>query len=291
MSAAVTWRRVALLVLVATFVLAPALSPHDPAEQFRDHASRPPSCGSPCFPLGTDELGRDVLSRTLHGGQLSLSAGVGAASLAVLLGGLLGALAGAARRWLDLALSRVVDLLLALPWIYLLIGVRAALPLSVPSDRAYLLTMALLGVLGIGAPFRQARQAVRAARASEPVHAARGLGASERYLLTQHLLPAAVPGLAALWLMLVPGFVLAEVALSFLGLGIGEPAVSWGTVLAQLRDYPVLVSQWWMFAPVLALVAFLALLPVRGWSHDPGWLARRARLPATDRGTHAAPAS
>lgn len=279
MSAARRARHGALLLFVGVLALAPWISPHDPAEQYREYASLAPSCGTPCFLLGTDDLGRDVLSRVLHGGRLSLFAGVMAASLAVLLGGLLGALAGTASRWIDGAMSRCMDVLLALPWIYLLIGVRAALPLSLPPGETFLLTMALLGLLGIGAPFRQARQAVRAARASEPVRAARGLGAGSAYLLSRHLLPAALPGLGALWLMLVPTFVLAEVALSFLGLGIGEPAVSWGTVLAQLRQYPVLVSQWWMFAPILALVTFLALLPARVSWPDPGRFAQRMARP------------
>lgn len=256
-----------LLAFLLPFALAPWFSPHDPLRQYRDHAAEPPGCGSPCFPLGTDDFGRDVLSRLLHGGRMSLLAGLGASLAAVAIGGLLGVVAGYFGGVVDLLLAWPMDLLLALPWLYLLLAARAALPLSLPAETAVLLLMAMLALTGAGAPFRLSRQTVRAARAGDPVRAAAGLGASSWHLLRTHLWPAALPALRAQWLTLFPAFVLAEVSLSFLGLGAGDPAVSWGSILAPLRQYEVLTEQWWMLTPAAGLAIFLALLPAPrlGW--------------------------
>ena len=262
-------------MLAALFLLpflgAPWISPHDPLTQYRDHAGSPPGCGDPCFLLGSDEFGRDVLSRLLHGGRLSLIAGLTASLVALTLGGLLGGLAGYFGNWLDSLLSPPMDLLFALPWLYLLLAARAALPLSLPSATALLVLMSLIGLAGAAAPFRLCRHVVRSARQSGPVSAAAGLGASDWYLLRAHLWPAALPALGTQALSLFPAFVLAEVSLSFLGLGAGDPAVSWGSILASLRQYPVLTSQWWMFSPALALALLLALLPAPrlGWKEIP----------------------
>ena len=249
------------------FLLAGWLSPHDPRRQYREYAGRPPHCGSPCFALGTDEFGRDVLSRLLHGGRVSLAVGLGASFVAAALGGLLGAVAGYSGGWPDRLLCLPMHLLLGLPWIYLLLALRAALPLSLPPEGALVPVMLVLAVAGCAAPFRICRQTVRGALAAEAVAVSLGLGASRWYVLRRHLWPAALPALQAQWLTLFPGFVVAEVSLSFLGLGIGDPGVSWGSLLASLRQYPVLVSHWWMFSPALALAMLLSLLPAPrlGW--------------------------
>jgi peptide/nickel transport system permease protein len=253
------------LIFLLPYLFADMLSPHDPLRQFRDHAAQPPSCaGELCFPLGTDEFGRDILSRLLHGGRLSLTAGLGASLLAVTLGGLLGCIAGSFGGWIDALLSRPADLLLSLPWLYLLLAARAALPLAMPTEFVLLLLMLLLGLAGAATPFRISRQTVASAKRSGPVKAALGLGASRWHILRAHLLPAARPPLVSCWLTLFPAFVLAEVSLSFLGLGVGDPAVSWGSILASLRQYPVLMSQWWIFSPAVALALFLAILPSGG---------------------------
>jgi peptide/nickel transport system permease protein len=260
-------RSVVSVVFLSLFLLAPWIAPYDPLHQYRDQAGHPPSCGQPCFLLGSDELGRDVLSRLLHGGRLSLFVGLCASALAVCVGGLLGGIAGYFGGWTDQLLSRPVDLLLSLPWLYLLLALRAALPLSLPAETALLLLMLLLALAGAATPFRLSRQVIRAARDGEPVKAARGLGATHWYLLRAHLWPAAVPALRAQALTLFPSFVLAEVSLSFLGLGPGDPAVSWGGILASLRQYSVLTSLWWMFSPAVALAVFLLILPAPrlGW--------------------------
>lgn len=257
-------RLLLVLVFLLPYVFAEWASPHDPLQQFRDHASLAPSCvEGNCFLLGTDEFGRDVLSRLLHGGRLSLLSGLGASALAIAVGGLLGCVAGYWGGWVDAVLSRPVDLLLALPWLYLLLAARAALPLAMPTEAVLLWMMLLLGLAGAATPYRISRQTVASARLSGAVQAALGLGASRWYLLRAHLLPAAGRPLMSCGLTLFPAFVLAEVSLSFLGLGVGDPAISWGSILASLRHYPVLMSQWWIFSPAVALALFLAILPTR----------------------------
>jgi peptide/nickel transport system permease protein len=247
------------LILILLFA-APWLSPHDPLYQDRQHASVSPQCGQPCFLLGTDAFGRDVLSRTLHGARLSLLAGLAATVLALGLGAFCGTLAGTLGGVADELLSRPFDLLMAMPWFYLLLALRAAWPLAESPDLALLQIFSLLGLAGSGAPFRLARNEVRAALQSPAVQASFGLGANSWHVFRFHLLPATIPALAAQAFVLLPQFVAAEVSLVFLGLGVGEPSVTWGAQLAALRDYSVLVQQWWMFAPVVLLAVVTLVL-------------------------------
>lgn len=249
-----------LALLLGPFVGAAWLSPHAPEQQYREYANQPPRCGEPCFLLGSDGYGRDVWSRTLHGGRASLLAGAGATLVALLLGGVLGAAAGFAPRWGDELLSRPIEVLFSVPWFYLLLALRAALPLSAPGEQVFALTMLTIGVAGLGGPFRLARQKVRQCRQSDAVRAAAGLGVSGGHIFRAHLLPATLGPLGSLGQTLYPQFVLAEVGLSFLGLGGGEGMLSWGSTLAPLREYSVLTRQWWMFAPVVALALVMMAL-------------------------------
>jgi peptide/nickel transport system permease protein len=206
------------------------------------------------FLLGADAFGRDQFSRILYGGRVSLAAGLLAAALSLLLGMLLGALAGFYTRWCDAPLMRLTELFLALPWLYLLLAVRAFLPLSLSPGRTFLLIIGVIGILGWARPARLVRGIVLSAKKREYVHAARGFGASDAYLLTRHILPQARAALLTQASLLVPQYILAEVTLSFLGLGVGEPAASWGSMLAPLRDVSVLTTYWWMALPVLMLL-------------------------------------
>jgi peptide/nickel transport system permease protein len=249
-----------LLALSALLLAAPWPAPHDPLTQHRDHASQPPQCGNPCFLLGTDSLGRDVFSRTLHGSRLSLLAGAGATLVALAIGGFLGILAASAGTLVDEILSRPFELLSALPWLYLLLTIRAAIPLGADATTTLLLLFAVVGVAGSGGPFRLARNQARSVLQGEAVAASLGLGASQWHILRHHLLPSTLPALSSHALILAPQFILAEVSLSFLGLGISEPAVSWGAQFAAIRNYTVLVRHWWMFAPVLLLATILHLI-------------------------------
>ena len=206
--------------------------------------------------MGTDSYGRDVFSRLIYGGQLSLFTGLFATALTLALGVLLGMLAGFYGSWTDAVIMRAVELFLALPWLYLLLALRALLPLHSDPRTTFLLLIGVIGLIGWARPARIVRGVVLSAKERTYVLAARSFGASDIYLLRRHLLPETRSVVLTQAALLIPQYVLAEVTLSFLGLGVGEPVPSWGNMLAELQQYHVLVSDWWMFFPgvVLSLV-------------------------------------
>lgn len=214
------------------------------------------SGATPLYLLGTDAYGRDLLSRILFGGQVSLVAGLLGAGITLSLGLCVGAAAGFWGGWKDESLMRIAELFLALPWIYLLFAMRAFLPLSVPPLKAFLLVILVIGAVGWARPARIVRNIVLSAKERDFVRAARGFGASGGYLLRRHILPETAGAVLTQAAILVPQFVLAEMTLSFLGLGVPEPLPSWGNMLASLQHYKVLVSYWWMYLPALAMVPF-----------------------------------
>jgi peptide/nickel transport system permease protein len=206
------------------------------------------------FLMGTDEYGRDQFTRFLYGGQVSLAAGLLAAACSVALGVLTGALAGFYGGWVDHLLMRSGDAFVALPWVYLLFAVRAALPLHVAQWQVFLLLVAVIGAIGWARPARLIRGVVLSAKERDFVTAARGFGASDFYLVRQHILPQTYSVILTQITLLVPQYILAEVTLSFLGLGIGEPMASWGSLLSVLQQYYVVSSYWWMFLPAVLLI-------------------------------------
>ncbi len=207
------------------------------------------------FLCGSDGFGRDQLSRLLHGGQISLLSGLLAAALSLGIGTLLGTLAGFYGSWVDALLMRGSELFMALPWLYLLLGARAFLPLSISPAQAFLLLVTLIGAIGWARPARLIRGVVLSAKERDYVHAARGFGAGDLYLIRRHLLPQTSSVVLAQAALLVPQYILAEVTLSFLGLGVAEPMPSWGNMLGELQKYHVLTSYWWMFAPGIVLIS------------------------------------
>jgi peptide/nickel transport system permease protein len=211
------------------------------------------------FLLGADGFGRDQLSRLLHGAQVSLFAGLLATALALGLGWAAGTAAGFLGGGVDALVMRTADVFLALPWLYLLFAVRAALPLRVSAVHAFLLLVLVIGLVDWARPARLVRGVVLSARERGYVLAARGFGAGSLYLVRRHVAPQTIGVVATQAAVLVPQYVLAEVTMSFLGLGVAEPVPSWGNMLAALQRYHVLASYWWMWLPGLALVpVFLA---------------------------------
>jgi peptide/nickel transport system permease protein len=216
--------------------------------------ARPP-CG--IFLLGTDAFGRDVFSRVLYGGRISMLAGLIATLLALGLGAAAGTIAGYFGGWTDALLMRGGELLLALPWLYLLLAVRAVLPLHIPTGQAFLLVVGIIGTVGWIRPARLIRTVVLSTRERGYVLAARGFGASGAYVIRRHILPETLGVVVTQATVLIPQFILAEVTLSFLGLGISEPVPSWGNMLAEARQYFALMSHGWLLAPGIVLVPLL----------------------------------
>ena len=204
--------------------------------------------------LGTDAYGRDQLSRLLFGGQVSLVAGLLGAGFTLFLGLCIGAVAGYFGGWRDSLLMRLSELFMALPWLYLLFAIRAFLPLAVSPLKAFFLIVTVIGIVGWARPARLVRGVVLSAKERDFVRAARGFGATNGYLLRRHILPETSSVLLTQAVILIPQYVLAEMTLSFLGLGVPEPVPSWGNLLSSLQQYSVLVSYWWMCAPALPLI-------------------------------------
>ncbi|MGB9068307.1 MAG: ABC transporter permease [Candidatus Acidiferrales bacterium] len=211
------------------------------------------------FLMGTDAYGRDQFSRFLYGGQISLLAGVLAAAVSLSIAIAVGALAGYYRGWIDEVLMRTGELFVALPWLYLLFAVRAVLPLHIAGWQVFLLLVSVMGLIGWARPARLIRGVVLGGKERNFVLAARGFGASDFYLLGRHILPQASGVILTQLALLVPQYVLAEVTLSFLGLGVSEPTPSWGSLLSSLQQYSVLSSYWWMFLPAVLLVPVFLL--------------------------------
>jgi peptide/nickel transport system permease protein len=209
------------------------------------------------FLCGSDGFGRDVFSRVLYGGQISLLTGLVAAFLSLSLGLLWGTLAGFHGGWVDSLLMRGAELFLALPWLYLLLAVRAFLPLHISTTQAFFLLVAIIGTVGWVRPARIVRGVVLSARERGFVLAARGFGASSGYLIRRHILPLTWSVVLTQATILIPQYILAEVTLSFLGLGVAEPVPSWGNMLADARQYHALIAHTWMLAPGFATVPLL----------------------------------
>ena len=233
---------VAVVVLAAVF--APWLAPHNPitGDLRNAYLIRPGSR----FLLGTDTQGRDVLSRVLYGARLSLSVGVISQSVSVSLGVLLGLLAGYYGRWVDALVMRLADITLAFPTLLLLIAVAAAVKPSLP------VVFVVIGVVGWAGMARLVRSQVLILRNSEFVVAARALGARDRRVLLRHLLPNVRTQVIIAATLGIAGAIMAEAALSFVGLGAQPPTPSWGAMVADGRDL-LRVAPWISFAPGLAI--------------------------------------
>lgn len=285
--------RVALIVLLflhAVILFAGFFAPYPYAEQHRDFPLAPPArlhisdgrltaaapdgrlypvhffTGGRLFGIdapgviflwGSDALGRDIFSRVLYGGQISLLTGMTASAIALALGLVFGILAGYCGRWPDSLIMRMGELAMAVPWFYLLLGARAFLPLHIGPAEAFFLLVGIIGAVGWVRPARLIRGVALSAREQPFLLAARGFGASDGYLIWRHLLPFTLPVLVTQATVLIPQFILAEVGLSFLGLGIGEPVPSWGNMLAEAREYHVMVSHPWLLAPGIAAIPIL----------------------------------
>ena len=229
------WRRVAIAVLltvVGVSLAANWLAPAGYAKQYREAADAAPSRA---HWLGTDEIGRDRFARVLYGTRISLLLAPAAALLSTLMAALVGGLAGYVGGGWSRSAMAVTDLFLSLPWLFLLITVRALLPLNVPPLISVLVTFLMLGLLGWASAARVLCAAASSLKTSDFVRQARASGIRGARLFWIHVLPNLKPALYAQFWISIPAFILSEANLGILGLGVAEPLPSWGSLLKELE--------------------------------------------------------
>ena len=288
-----------LAALTAFALIAPWLAPYQAGEAFRDFLHAPPmrphfnglspvvyplvladrleqrfepdrsrtlrlpwverDNSAPVFLLGSDDFGRDVLSRLLYGARTSLGLALVATLGAVLIGALAGAWAGYQGGWVDEAIMRVAEFVLVLPVIYVVLVLRAVLPLVLPASTVFLLVSWIFILVGWPFVAKGVRAIVAVERNREYVLAARSLGASPARILTRHLIPACAGHLIVQATLLLPAFILAEATLSFIGLGFPDPIASWGTMLSGAGNYNAIARFPWTLTPAIAIFAIVLL--------------------------------
>src|SRR5436309_11803057 len=245
-----------LLVVVGAAIAAPWVAPHDPAKQSLIRRFTPPvwqQGGNAAYPLGTDQVGRDILSRMIHGARLSLVVGVSAVVVSLTVGVLLGLSSGFIGGTVDTVLMTVVDIQLSFPQLLLALAFVAALGPSV------LTIIVVLGLTGWERYARVIRAEVLALREKDFVEAARAIGASPTRLLLGHLLPNTFSSIIVMSTLQVAQAILQEAALSFLGVGTGSAYPTWGQMISLGRDF---VSVAWWLATFPGLAILLTVLAI-----------------------------
>jgi peptide/nickel transport system permease protein len=255
-------RQLALGMLLAVFVtslLANFIAPASYATQFRDS----PNVGSSWkFPLGTDELGRDRFSRLIYGTRVSLLLGPAAALLSTLIAAVIGGAAGYIGGSTEQLAMSATDLVLSLPWFFLLLTARAMLPLNAGAWSSVIITFALLGLLGWPATARVACAGAKSLRESDVILQARASGCHGLRLVMVHVVPNLAPTLFAQFWILIPVFIIGEANLGILGLGVAEPLPSWGNLLRELGDSTVIMSNPWSLAPAALLLLVMSCFQI-----------------------------
>jgi peptide/nickel transport system permease protein len=248
------WRNLAcaiLLLVVGISLAANWLAPAGYARQYREATDSAPSR---THWLGTDEIGRDRFARVLYGTRISLLLAPAAALLSTLMAALVGGLAGyLGGAWARAAMA-VTDLFLSLPWLFLLITVRALLPLNVSPLVSVLVTFLMLGLLGWTSAARVLCSTAGSLRESDFVRQARASGVRGARLFWIHVLPNLKPVLLAQFWISIPVFILSEANLGILGLGVAEPMPSWGSLLRELEGLISVGEAPWKFVPLILLV-------------------------------------
>ncbi len=250
-----------LTVLALSALLAGFLTPYSYEAQDREAPSMAPSTK---HLLGTDELGRDRFTRLLHGARVSLLLAPAAALLSLAIAVAIGLTAGVAGGPIEQTLSASADLFSSMPWLFLLLIVRAMLPLDVSAWASVGITFVLLGLLGWPGAMRVVRASTTAAKSEGFLLQARAMGIGGPRLWIRQFLPTLRPVLLAQFWISIPLYILTEANLGILGLGVSEPMPSWGNLLFELSGHREVVDSPWLLAPAACLVA--ALLAMQGLS-------------------------
>ncbi|MGH8706993.1 MAG: ABC transporter permease [Burkholderiales bacterium] len=237
-----------VLLFVGLALLAPLIAPFDPAKTNFAALRQPPS---PLYWFGTDEIGRDILSRIMHGGVASLYAGVVSVLIAVLLGVPIGLAAGWYGGWTDAVISRATDALLAVPFLILAIALAAALGPSLVN------AMIAIGLSQVPIFVRLARGQALVVKSEDFVEGARAVGVADLMILVRHVAPNTLPPILVQATLTVATAIIAEASLAFLGLGQQPPAPSWGSMLNTAKNY-LEQAPWMSFSPGAAI--FLVVL-------------------------------
>ena len=259
---------IALAFVASLFVMAaaaPWLAPHDPVRQSLRVRLKPPTlegADGRAHPLGTDHLGRDVLSRVIYGSRVSLFIGFAAVGVGSLVGATLGIVAGYRRGWFDTVVMTVADAQLAFPFILLAIGIIAVLGPSFPT------LVVVVGLSGWMTYARVLRAQVLVLRSREFVDAIHGLGGSTLRIIVRHILPNVMSSLVVIATLELARAIVLEATLSFLGLGIQPPTPSWGGMIHEGREY--LDSAWWIstFPGLTLMLSSLVVSRLGDWLRD-----------------------
>ena len=209
----------------------------------------------PLYLAGTDRMGRDLLSRILYGGRVSLTIGLVGVFISILLGSLLGIVSGYRGGWVDVGIQRIIEIVSSFPSIPLWMALAAALPAGWSPLQVYFGITVILSLISWGGLARQVRGKILATREADYVMAARAAGAGHWYIITRHLAPSAYSHIIVVATLAIPGMILGETSLSFLGLGIRPPMTSWGVLLQEAQRVTVVLHYPWLLISALPVVA------------------------------------
>lgn len=218
------------------------------------HLIGPVDPAAPFYLAGADRLGRDIFSRTIYGTRVSMTIGLVGVTLSLFLGILLGGISGYFAGWVDTLIQRVIEFLQSIPSVPLWLGLAVAIPADVPPLRVYLFITIILSILGWTGLARVVRGKFISLRTEDFVKAARLDGCGTLRVIFRHMVPSFMSHIIAVVTLAIPGMILAETSLSFLGIGLRPPVVSWGVLLQEAQNIRSIANAPWLFLPGVAVV-------------------------------------
>lgn len=249
---------IVFIIMILSALLAPILTPYNPYEMDYSKINQPPSSE---HLLGTDEVGRDYLTRILYGGRVSMKVGLFAVIIEIIIGALVGGLAGYYGGWVDNLLMRLVEIFMSFPFLPLAITISAVIGTKVePQQRMYIVMM-IIGLLSWPGLARMIRGQILSLREQEFVQAARALGIKDSRIILRHLIPNTVGYIIVSATLGMAGAIMSESGLSFLGLGVTPPTPTWGNLIQNAREAYILRNRVWLWLPP-GVCIFLAVMSI-----------------------------